>query len=85
MSIRIVILAIFASTVAGCSNEGMSGVGASLTTSALTVQTATGYAAAPDTGSSEAVPRKNLASKVLAAIALERVTGRKADPARLTD
>ena len=28
---------------------------------------------------------KTLAAKVLAAIALERVTGRKADPARLAD
>jgi hypothetical protein len=29
--------------------------------------------------------RKTLASKVLAAIALERVTGRKPDPARLSE
>jgi hypothetical protein len=29
--------------------------------------------------------KKTLASKVLSAIALERVTGRKPDPARLTE
>lgn len=83
--IRISILALAASAVAGCSNEGISGLGAGLTTSALSGPTATAHAIAPDAGSGESVPRKTLASKVLAAIALERVTGRKADPSRLTD
>ena len=32
-----------------------------------------------------AIPRKTMASKVLSAIALERVTGLKADPQRLTE
>lgn len=32
-----------------------------------------------------AIPRKTLASKVLSAIALERVTGLKADPGRLIE
>lgn len=31
------------------------------------------------------LPKKTLAAKVLAAIALERVTGRKPDPSRLTE
>jgi hypothetical protein len=36
------------------------------------------------TASAEAMPRKTLSDRVLAAIALERVTGLKPDPARLT-
>lgn len=44
--------------------------------------TATGDTGA--VGESE-VPRKTIASKVLAAIALERVTGRKPDPARFSE
>lgn len=32
-----------------------------------------------------AAPRKTMASKVLAAMAFEKVTGRKADPARLLE
>jgi len=43
--------------------------------------TAPAQAAEPDRDPS----RKTLASKVLSAIALERVTGRKPDPARLNE
>ena len=39
--------------------------------------------AAEATDETPAIPRKTLASKVLSAIALEAVTGLKADPARL--
>lgn len=49
-----------------------------------------GYQAALPPEAAEAemeaqMPKKTLASKVLAAIALERVTGRKPDPSRLTE
>ena len=44
-----------------------------------------GAARAAETESDQRDPsKKTLASKVLGAIALERVTGRKPDPARLT-
>jgi hypothetical protein len=49
-------------------------------------QIATGFA--PPAQATEADPdpsKKTMASKVLSAIALERVTGRKPDPARLTE
>ncbi len=48
-------------------------------------------ARAPETADIEAemearhLGKKSMAAKVLAAIALERVTGRKPDPARLTE
>lgn len=42
---------------------------------------------APDTGpgTRSAIQRKSVASKVLAAMAFERATGLKADPARLLE
>lgn len=49
------------------------------------------FFAGTDTASSEGydapdlVPRKTLAGKILAAIALERVTGRKPDPSRFSE
>lgn len=59
---------------AGCASEPKLAAltAPSLTTSAL---------AAPAPGE---MPRKTMSDKVLAAIALERVTGLKPDPARLT-
>jgi hypothetical protein len=46
----------------------------------------TGFAAPAQAAEVERDPsKKTLASKVLSAIALERVTGRKPDPARLTE
>jgi hypothetical protein len=46
----------------------------------------TGFAAPAQAAEAERDPsKKTLASKVLSAIALERVTGRKPDPARLTE
>ena len=47
---------------------------------------ATGFAAPVQAAEVDRDPsKKTLASKVLSAIALERVTGRKPDPARLTE
>jgi hypothetical protein len=46
----------------------------------------TGFAGAAQAADAERDPsKKTLASKVLSAIALERVTGRKPDPARLNE
>lgn len=70
--------------LAGCANEGMPGVGAGFAAPGITTGAVAAYAPAGD-GAGEVAPRKTLASKVLAAIALERVTGRKPDPARLTE
>lgn len=42
-------------------------------------------AAEPDPAMEAQLRKRTLASKVLAAIALERVTGRKPDPSRLTE
>ena len=65
-------LVLFAGTLlAGCANNQPISAGFS----------APAQAAEPDRDPS----KKTLASKVLSAIALERVTGRKPDPARLTE
>jgi hypothetical protein len=46
----------------------------------------TGFAGPAQAGDAERDPgKKTMASKVLSAIALERVTGRKPDPARLNE
>jgi hypothetical protein len=46
----------------------------------------TGFAAPAQAGDAERDPgKKTMASKVLSAIALERVTGRKPDPSRLNE
>ena len=61
--------------LAGCANESSSVL------SGLTPVTPA-YAGGAD---GQDPTRKTLASKVLTAIALERVTGRKPDPSRLTE
>jgi hypothetical protein len=49
-------------------------------------QISTGFAPPAQATEADSDPsKKTLASKVLSAIALERVTGRKPDPARLTE
>jgi hypothetical protein len=65
------ILILSGALLAGCANNQPLGTG--FTTPA--------QAAEPERDPS----RKTLASKVLSAIALERVTGRKPDPARLNE
>jgi hypothetical protein len=63
--------------------------GALLAGCANNTQISTGFAppaqAAQVTEPERDPSKKTLASKVLSAIALERVTGRKPDPARLTE
>jgi hypothetical protein len=63
---------------AGCAGEAQLGKGmaAPFTTSAL--------AATTPTQAPGEMPRKTMSDKILAAIALERVTGLKPDPSRLT-
>lgn len=72
---RLIVGGCVALACAGCANEpklGTAFAAPSLTTSAL---------AAPAPGE---MPRKTMSDKVLAAMALERVTGLKPDPSRLT-
>ena len=67
--------------LAGCANATLApslGAGDALTGPTSSISLSSG------SETSEA-PRKTIASKVLAAIALERVTGRKPDPARLSE
>jgi hypothetical protein len=70
MLLRGVMLILAGALVAGCANsEPLSG----------------GFAAPAQAAEPQRDPAKQtMASKVLSAIALERVTGRKPDPARLT-
>ena len=73
MLLRAMLVAGIAVACAGCAGDSQMGSGfsASPVTSAL---------AAPSSGQ---MPRKTMSDKVLAAMALERVTGLKPDPARL--
>lgn len=84
--LRGVVLVAAGLVLAGCANDTLPPLNAGF---AAPGAGARGGAAVAGYASSaqdhEAVPRKTLASKVLAAIALERVTGRKPDPSRLTE
>lgn len=87
MILRCFALALSVLVLAGCANDGVPGVSAGFATASLPGASGSGAAANVGAGDplADGVPRKTLASRVLAAIALERVTGRKADPARLTE
>jgi hypothetical protein len=70
MIVRGVLLLLAGSLVAGCANQPLS----------------SGLSAPAQAAEGQEDPaKKTLASKVLSAIALERVTGRKPDPARLNE
>ena len=71
MQVRGAILVLACALLAGCANSQPLSTGFA----------APAQAAEPDRDPS----KKTLASKVLSAIALERVTGRKPDPSRLTE
>ena len=73
--IRWSLIASMTAFLAGCANDNNS-----LLTTLTPVSSA--YA---DSDPSQDPTRKTLASKMLTAIALERVTGRKPDPARLSE
>ena len=65
------------------------GIGLSCVACAGDAQTGAGFASSPVTSALAApasgqMPRKTMSDKILAAMALERVTGLKPDPARLT-
>jgi hypothetical protein len=83
--IRSAVVLTLASLVAGCANDAPNLAGfASATPSALAIATP----AIAATGSVAAEPasyRKTMSDRVLAAMALERVTGLKPDPSRLAD
>lgn len=71
MSWRGLLLALACAMLAGCANS----------TPMSNPLTSPAQAAEPERDPA----KKTLASKVLSAIALERITGRKADPSRLTE
>ena len=71
MLLRAMVLIVGGALLAGCSN---------------TEPLSSGFAGAAIASEPERDPgKKTMASKVLSAIALERVTGRKPDPARLNE
>lgn len=79
MALRCAALAAVALAASGCAQEhGGTAVFGYQTTRPL-------QAAEIDPDMEAQLRKKTLASKVLAAIALERVTGRKPDPSRLTE
>ena len=85
---RFIVLTAAALACAGCAESGS---GSLQRPSAASLQPPPALAHTPAVGSLEdeterlRTARKTLASKVLAAIALERVTGRKPDPGRLAE
>jgi hypothetical protein len=78
VALRLAIVIFAGALLAGCANSEPLSSGLSSPAQAAPVQTAS-LQPTPDPY------RKTLASKVLSAIALERVTGRKPDPARLIE
>lgn len=85
MLVRSAGLAVVTLTLVGCASDSIPAVGPGFSAApAVVTGSIAGYA--PSGGSAgEAVQPRTLASTVLAAIALERVTGRKPDPGRLID
>ena len=69
------------SAVTGCANEPPNMAGFA-PTSAMAIATAPALAAYPD---AQQTHRKTMSDRVLAAIALERVTGMKPDPSRFSE
>ena len=60
--------------LAGCANEAT-------TSLSMMPASATAFSASADLPAPGQMPKKTMSDKVLAAMALERVTGRKPDPA----
>ncbi len=75
MQTRIILFVAITSTVGGCASDGPTSVNL-MPTAAL----AATHVAIP----ADEIPKKTMSDRVLAAIAFERVTGLKPDPARLT-
>jgi len=76
-------VATLASIVAGCANDAPKLAGFT-STSALAIASPAGLSVASASDANQAY-RKTMSDRVLAAIALERVTGLKPDPARLAE
>ena len=83
MLLRATILAGIGLSCVACGGDAQTGAGfaGSPVTSAFAASPASSALAAPTAGQ---MPRKTMSDRVLAAMALERVTGLKPDPARLT-
>lgn len=78
-------LAVVTLALVGCAGDNIPAVGSGFSAAPAAVTgSIAGYVPAGGTASETMQPR-TLASTVLAAIALERVTGRKPDPGRLID
>ena len=83
MFVKIAILSTLVLSTVGCSNSNVIGGPAGLTNANLQ-PVSTAKAADPIDIETELSTNKTLAGRMLTAIALERVTGRKPDPARLS-
>ena len=85
MLIRSAVVLTLGASLAGCANDAPNLASFASTPSALAIATpAVAGVAEPLTTESVAF-RKTMSDRVLAAIALERVTGLKPDPSRLAD
>lgn len=85
MLIRSAVVLTLASVVAGCANDATNLTSFASTPSALAIATPAAAAATEPTVAEPVAYRKTMSDRVLAAIALERVTGMKPDPSRLAD
>lgn len=84
MLTRSAVVLTLASVVAGCANDAPNLASFASTPSALAIA-APAMAAAEPVAAEPVAYRKTMSDRVLAAIALERVTGMKPDPSRLAD
>ena len=84
MTVRIFAIAMVAVLAGGCARDSGASFGGPSYLGAGSLQMV-GAAQAADRDDIAEAPRKTMAGKVLSAMALERVTGRKPDPSRLND
>lgn len=84
MLTRSAVVLTLAALVAGCASDAPNLASFASTPSALAIATPSAAAFEPLTAEPVAY-RKTMSDRVLAAIALERVTGLKPDPSRLAD
>ena len=70
--------------LSGCAND-QTGVARNYSIAHLGASSLASDATADPAGEANPAPKKTIASKVLSAMAFERVTGFKADPARLLE
>ena len=82
MSTRQVFVLLLAAASAACANDRQPPLG-QLSLGQSTMSMASGLGAADLSASAAETPTRTLSSRILAAIALETVTGRRPDPGRL--